>query len=115
MLEVPSYMANLSMKSLVKTFGESGERFEVSGFCHKEATTKDGAVIHVLCLLIDGELYATRSAGLLREWGIMEDEVKELPSIWLSVALKEMVGPNIPVGAATWNFTAHMSSAPLLS
>jgi hypothetical protein len=103
--QLPAYVTNLGMGSLVETF-KDGTPFTVVAYALKTVTNRKGESFPVLVLATeDGNLYATRSGGLLHRWQQMVEQ--GLPdSITLRLVAKEIVGDDYPPGATTWDFQA---------
>jgi hypothetical protein len=105
MEQLPEYVANLGMASLVDEF-KNGQPFTIVAYTIKQVTNKKGETFPVLVLATeDGTLYATRSGGLLHRWQQMMEA--GLPdSITVKLVSKEINGDDYPAGATTWDFQA---------
>ena len=115
---IPESMTDLGMGSLVESFS-NGEPFTIVAYGWKEVTTKEvtdknGKVTKpsetfpvLIVATDDGELFATRSGGLVHQWKQMEQ--KGLPE-QLTVKLKAKAIEDGPAGASTWNFHAYFGA-----
>ena len=96
-------MMDLGMSSLTGRFGH-GEVFTIVAYGWKDVVTKEGEELTILVIATtDGELFATRSGGLVHQWKHLEHA---LPDV-LPVKLKEKEikdDSNYPAGATTWEF-----------
>ena len=103
MIKLNDTILDLGMGSLVETFRD-GHTFTIVAYGWKSHTDEKGVTFDILVLATeDGELYATRSGGLVNQFRRMEE--KGLVDI-LTVKLeaKELTDPKYPKGATTWVF-----------
>lgn len=105
MEKIDGGILDLGMGSLVEAF-RSGEAFTIIAYGWKEHTDEKGHMFKILVLATDdGELYATRSGGLVAQFQRLEE--KGLPdSLRTRIEAKELDDTKYPKGATTWQFRA---------
>ena len=96
-------MMNLGMTSLTGHYGD-GEIFTIVAYGWKDVVTKEGEELTILVIAtVDGELYDTRSGGLVHQWKQLEHALPDTLSVKLKE--KEIKGDSdYPAGATTWEF-----------
>lgn len=105
MEKIESGILDLGMGSLVENY-RAGSPFTIVAYGWKDHTNEKGETFRILVVATeDGELFATRSGGLVSQFSRLEE--KGLPEfLRVKLEAKEIEDPKYPKGASTWQFRA---------